>query len=170
MLTVSEVNLTRLEKGEFRLREALKQAEHYDYILVDCPPALNSLTVNALIAADGVIIPIQCEYYALEGLSSLVQTIERIRDTANPNLAIEGVLRTMFDPRNNLARDVSKQLGVFFKKELYRTIIPRNVTLAEAPSHGLSVIHYDKSSRGARAYIELVGEMLKRESKLSAYN
>lgn len=168
LLTVTEVNLTRLGNGEFHLRDALtKVINNYDYILIDCPPALNSLTVNALIAADGVIIPIQCEYYALEGLSSLIQTIERIRQTANPKLRIEGVLRTMFDPRNNLARDVSKQLGVFFKEELYRTIIPRNVTLAEAPSHGLSVIHYDKHSRGARTYIELVGEMLKRENKLS---
>ena len=109
-----------------------------------------------------MIIPIQCEYYALEGLSSLVETIERIRQTANPRLRIEGVLRTMYDPRNNLAQDVSQQLSVFFKDELYQTVIPRNVTLAEAPSHGLSIIQYDKASKGAIAYIELVGEMLNR--------
>ena len=161
-LTVTEVAMTRAEHSSFYLRDALKQTDRYDYVLLDCPPTLNTLTMNALIAAEGVIIPIQCEYYALEGLSSLVETIERIRQTANPRLRIEGVLRTMYDPRNNLARDVSQQLGVFFKKELYQTVIPRNVTLAEAPSHGLSILQYDKASRGAVAYIELVGEILKR--------
>lgn len=163
-LTVTEVNMTRAESSSFYLRDGLKQTGCYDYILLDCPPTLNTLTMNALIAAQGVIIPIQCEYYALEGLSSLVETIERIRQTANPQLRIEGVLRTMYDPRNNLARDVSEQLGRFFKKELYNTVIPRNVTLAEAPSHGLSIIQYDKSSKGAIAYIELVGEILRRQT------
>jgi len=161
-LTVTEVALTRAENSSFYLREALNHDTPYDYILLDCPPTLNALTINALIAAEGVIIPIQCEYYALEGLSSLVETIERIRQTANPRLRIEGVLRTMYDPRNNLAQDVSQQLSVFFKDELYQTVIPRNVTLAEAPSHGLSIIQYDKASKGAIAYIELVGEMLNR--------
>ena len=161
-LTVTEVSMTRAEHSSFYLRDALKQTDRYDYVLLDCPPTLNTLTMNALIAAEGVIIPIQCEYYALEGLSSLVETIERIRQTANPRLRIEGVLRTMYDPRNNLARDVSQQLGVFFKKELYQTVIPRNVTLAEAPSHGLSIIQYDKASKGAVAYVELVGEILNR--------
>ena len=119
--------------------------------------------MNALVAAQGVIIPIQCEYYALEGLAALVETIERISQTVNPRLRIEGVLRTMYDSRNNLARDVSKQLNVFFGKELYHTVIPRNVTLAEAPSHGLSIIQYDKASKGGIAYIELVGEILRRQ-------
>ena len=162
-LTVTEVNMTREENSSFYLRDALKQTDHYDYVLLDCPPTLNTLTMNALVAAQGVIIPIQCEYYALEGLSALVETIERIRQTVNPQLHIEGVLRTMYDPRNNLARDVSKQLSVFFGKELYHTVIPRNVTLAEAPSHGLSIIQYDKASKGAVAYIELVGEILRRQ-------
>ena len=162
-LTVTEVNMTREENSSFHLRDALQQTDHYDYVLLDCPPTLNTLTMNALVAAHSVIIPIQCEYYALEGLSALVETIERIRQTVNPRLRIEGVLRTMYDPRNNLARDVSEQLSVFFGKELYHTVIPRNVTLAEAPSHGLSIIQYDKSSKGAIAYIELVGEMLRRQ-------
>ena len=163
-LTVTEVNMTRAENSSFYLRKALEQTDRYDYILLDCPPTLNTLTMNALVAAHGVIIPIQCEYYALEGLSSLVETVERIRQTANSRLRIEGVLRTMYDPRNNLARDVSEQLGVFFKEELYHTVIPRNVTLAEAPSHGLSIIQYDKASKGSVAYIELVGEMLGRQT------
>ncbi|MXX98493.1 MAG: ParA family protein [Gammaproteobacteria bacterium] len=162
-LTVAEVNMTRAENSSFYLRDALKQTDRYDYILLDCPPTLNTLTMNSLIAAEGVIIPIQCEYYALEGLSSLIETIERIRQTANPRLRVEGVLRTMYDPRNNLARDVSDQLGVYFKEELYKSVIPRNVTLAEAPSHGLSIIQYDKASKGAVAYIELVGEILNRQ-------
>ncbi len=162
-LTVTEVSMTREDNSSFYLRDALKQTDHYDYVLLDCPPTLNTLTMNALVAAQGVIIPIQCEYYALEGLSALVETIERIRQTVNPQLHIEGVLRTMYDPRNNLARDVSKQLSTFFGKELYHTVIPRNVTLAEAPSHGLSIIQYDKASKGAVAYIELVGEILRRQ-------
>ena len=165
-LTTAEVGLLEEKGREFRLRRALEPIqEQYDYILIDSPPSLNMLTVNALVAAHSVIIPTQCEYYALEGLSALLGTIERIRQTANPELRVEGVLRTMFDPRNNLANDVSSQLTSHFGDNLlYRTIIPRNVTLAEAPSHGLPVISYDKGSRGSRAYIALAGEMLRREA------
>ena len=164
-LTAAEVGLLDMRGREFRLRKALEGISgNYDFILIDSPPSLNMLTVNALVAADSVIIPTQCEYYALEGLSALLDTIERIRQTANPSLRVEGVLRTMFDPRNNLANDVSTQLTDHFGDHVYRTVIPRNVTLAEAPSHGLPVIRYDKGSRGSRAYIALAGEMLRREN------
>lgn len=163
-LTSAEVGLLEVRGREFKLRRALEDvASNYDYILIDSPPSLNMLTVNALVAAQSVIIPTQCEYYALEGLSALLGTIERVRQSANPGLQVEGVLRTMFDPRNNLANDVSSQLTSHFGDNVYRTIIPRNVTLAEAPSHGLPVIRYDKGSRGSRAYIALAGEMLRRE-------
>lgn len=164
-LTTAEVGLLEMRGKEFCLRRALEPVqEQYDYILIDSPPSLNMLTVNALVAAQSVIIPTQCEYYALEGLTALLGTIERIRQSANPQLRVEGVLRTMFDPRNNLANDVSSQLTDHFGDHVYRTIIPRNVTLAEAPSHGLPVIKYDKGSRGSRAYIALAGEMLRKES------
>ena len=163
-LTAAEVALMNVEGREYRLREALaKVADDYDYVLIDCPPSLNMLTLNALTAAQGVIIPMQCEYYALEGLSALVDTIEQLRATVNPALEIEGLLRTMFDPRNKLANDVSSQLDVHFGDKVYRTLIPRNIRLAEAPSHGLPVIEYDKSSRGAVAYLALAGEILRRE-------
>ncbi|MEE8321053.1 MAG: ParA family protein, partial [Gammaproteobacteria bacterium] len=135
----------------------------YDFIFIDCPPALNMLTVNALVAANAVIIPMQCEYYALEGLTALLGTIEKIRKYLNPDLKVEGLLRTMYDPRNNLAIQVSAQLLEHFGEKVYRTIIPRNVRLAEAPSYGLPVLKYDKSSRGAMAYLALAGEMLRRE-------
>lgn len=161
MLTVTEVRLLGMEEREFQLRKAIESlATKYAYILIDCPPTLNALTVNALTAATGVIIPIQCEYYALEGLSSLLQTIQRIRETVNPELKIAGVLRTMFDPRNNLSHDVSEQLHEHFGKKLYQTIIPRNVSLAEAPSHGVAAVQYDKRARGAQAYLMLAGEIL----------
>lgn len=170
-LTSAEIGLLRVEQREYRLREALQAIKHqFDFIFIDSPPSLNMLTVNGLVAADSVIIPTQCEYYALEGLSALLATIERIRQTANPNLQIEGVLRTMFDPRNNLANDVSSQLTAHFGDSVYRTIIPRNVTLAEAPSHGLPVINYDKNSRGARAYLALAGEMLRRSEAASTHS
>jgi chromosome partitioning protein len=168
-LTAAEVGLLELRGREFKLARALESiTKNYDYIFIDSPPSLNMLTVNALVAAQSVIIPTQCEYYALEGLTALLGTIERIRQTANPKLKVEGVLRTMFDPRNNLANDVSTQLTTHFGDDVYRTIIPRNVTLAEAPSHGLPVIRYDKGSRGSRAYLALAGEMLRREEALAA--
>ncbi len=163
-LTVAEVKLLEINGREFKLRKALQEiSANYDYIFIDSPPSLNMLTVNGLVAASSVIIPTQCEYYALEGLSALTQTIERIRMTANPELTIDGLLRTMFDPRNNLANDVSAQLTTHFGDAVYRTIIPRNVTLAEAPSHGLPVLLYDKRSRGALAYLALAGEILRRD-------
>lgn len=167
-LTVAEVQLLEVKGREFKLRKALQEViNNYDYIFIDCPPSLNMLTVNGLVAANSVIIPTQCEYYALEGLSALTQTIDRIRMSANPELKIEGLLRTMYDPRNNLANDVSAQLTSHFGESVYRTIIPRNVTLAEAPSHGLPVLLYDKRSRGARAYLALAGEMLRRDEGLA---
>jgi chromosome partitioning protein len=163
-LTEAEVALMQAERREFRLRDALAPVtDEFDYILIDCPPALNMLTVNALTAAHGVLIPMQCEYYALEGLSALTGTIDSIRRSVNPGLQIEGVLRTMYDPRNNLSTDVSAQLEQHFGERLYRTIIPRNVRLAEAPSYGLPVLLYDKPSRGALAYLALAGEILRRE-------
>lgn len=164
-LTVAEVVLMQQEQREFRLREAIRPLrEDYDFIFIDCPPSLNMLTVNALVAADGVLIPMQCEYFALEGLSALVNTIEEIASTANPGLQIMGLVRTMFDPRSNLSRDVSDQLQSHFKDKVYNTSIPRNVRLAEAPSHGLPVLDYDKNSRGALAYLALAAEVLRKDS------
>lgn len=161
-LTAAEVALMEMPEREHQLRKALTAVQDdYDYILIDCPPSLNMLTLNALVAANSVMIPMQCEYFALEGLSSLMETVESIKASVNPNLEIEGLLRTMYDPRNNLANDVSGQLLLHFPKKVYRTIIPRNVRLAEAPSHGLPVINYDKSSRGALAYLALAGEILR---------
>ncbi len=165
-LTAAEVELINIDGRERCLATALRPVqEQFDYILIDCPPTLNMLTVNALVAAEGVIIPMQCEYYALEGLTALVETIEQVRLTANPRLAIEGLLRTMFDPRNNLSNEVSAQLISHFGDKVYRTVIPRNVRLAEAPSHGLPAIQYDRASRGALAYLALAGEILRRETK-----
>jgi chromosome partitioning protein len=162
-LAGAEIELVELEHREMRLRSALGKLENdYDYILIDCPPALNLLTVNALCAAQAVLIPMQCEYYALEGLSDLVQTIKKIRTHLNPALQIEGLLRTMYDPRNTLSQQVSSQLQQHFGDKVYRTVIPRNVRLAEAPSHGLPALGLDKSSKGAQAYLALAGEMLNR--------
>lgn len=163
-LTAAEVELLKVTEHEQRLRQALDKAQHaFDYVLIDCPPSLNMLTVNALVAANSVMIPMQCEYYALEGLSALLSTIESIRRSLNPHLKIEGLLRTMFDPRNNLSSEVTAQLVKHFGDKMYRTVIPRNVRLAEAPSHGLPILYYDKGSRGAQAYLALAGEMLRRE-------
>ncbi len=163
-LTAAEVGLMQAERRERRLAEALVSCrDDYDCILIDCPPSLNMLTLNALVAADGVLIPVQCEYYALEGLSALLETIADIRRTVNPRLTIEGVLRTMFDPRSRLTREVSEQLQTHFGERLLETCIPRNVRLAEAPSHGLPVVHYDKASRGAQAYLALAAELTERQ-------
>jgi chromosome partitioning protein len=164
-LTAAEVRLLTLPIGrEVKLRQALQpKREAFDVILIDCPPALNMLTVNALVAADSVLIPMQCEYYSLEGLSALLTTVEQIREAANPQLSIEGVLRTMFDPRNNLANEVSAQLVTHFGDKLFRTIIPRNIRLAEAPSFGKPALFHDRESRGALAYLALAGEMIRRE-------
>ncbi|HEC29340.1 MAG TPA: ParA family protein [Gammaproteobacteria bacterium] len=165
-LTAAEVGLMKIEGREQKLRQALiTVSAQYDYILIDCPPSLNMLTINALVAAQGVMIPMQCEYYALEGLSALIGTIKQVRNSVNSELEIEGLLRTMFDPRNNLANQVSSQLIMHFGEKVYRTMIPRNVRLAEAPSHGLPILHYDKSSRGARSYLALAGEILRREEQ-----
>ncbi|SKA93128.1 chromosome partitioning protein [Thiothrix eikelboomii] len=162
-LTVAEVELMRQDRREYRLREVLEPLrEQFEFIFIDCPPSLNMLTVNALVAADSVLIPMQCEYFALEGLSALVNTIDEIQNSANTELTIMGLVRTMFDPRSNLARDVSDQLQSHFKDKVYNTSIPRNVRLAEAPSHGLPVLEYDKNSRGALAYLALAAEMLRR--------
>lgn len=168
-LTAAEVQLLKFNDKETRLRQILQWVDpSYDYILIDCPPSLNMLTVNALTAAEGVIIPLQCEYYALEGLSSLVDTITQVNQHINPYLKIEGILRTMYDPRNSLTNDVSEQLSHHFGERLYRTVIPRNVRLAEAPSHGLPALDYDRQSRGALAYLAMAGEMMRREEQVSA--
>jgi chromosome partitioning protein len=164
-LTAAEVELLRLDGREFVLRNALRDiAGDYGYVLIDCPPAINMLTVNALTAADQVLIPMQCEYYALEGLSALLETIEQIRDSVNPDLEIHGILRTMFDPRNNLANEVSSQLLQHFGERVFQTVIPRNVRLAEAPSFGRPALYHDKYSRGALAYLALAGEINRREA------
>jgi chromosome partitioning protein len=163
-LTAAEVSLLEMKMKESRLRNALAPIrENYDYILIDCPPALSMLTVNALVAADGVIIPMQCEYFALEGLSDLINSIQRIAQMLNPSLKIEGLLRTMYDPRISLTNDVSAQLKEHFPDTLYQTVIPRNVRLAEAPSYGMPALVYDKSSRGAIAYLALAGELVRRQ-------
>jgi chromosome partitioning protein len=142
------------------MRDRIAEARNgYDFVVIDCPPALNILTLNALIAADAVLIPMQCEYYALEGLTALLDTVDGVRARGNPGLAIEGLLRTMYDPRNSLTRDVSRQLIQYFGDKVFRTVIPRNVRLAEAPSHGLPAILYDRYSRGAVAYMALAGEI-----------
>lgn len=165
-LTGAEVALMEELAREVRLKQALETVkDDYDFVFIDCPPSLNMLTVNALVAAHSVIIPMQCEYYALEGLTALLGTIEKIRKYLNPDLKVEGLLRTMYDPRNNLASEVSAQLLDHFGDKVYRTVIPRNVRLAEAPSHGLPIIAYDRASRGALAYLALAGEMLNRQGK-----
>ena len=163
-LTAAEVELVGAADKERRLADALAAVrDEYDYILLDCPPSLNLLTLNALVAADGVLISMQCEYYALEGLSALLNTIEQVAETVNPGLHVEGLLRTLYDPRNSLTQDVSRQLQEHFGERLYRTVIPRNVRLAEAPSYGLPALQYDQSSRGAQAYLALAGEIIRRQ-------
>lgn len=165
-LTAAEVELLSEIGREYRLKKALVGIRtDYDYILIDCPPSLNMLTLNALVAADGVLIPMQCEYYALEGLAALMNTVDQIRDSVNPDLEIEGLLRTMYDPRNSLTLDVSRQISEYFGEKVYRSVIPRNVRLAEAPSYGLPALKYDKASRGAIAYLALAGEIIRRSEE-----
>lgn len=167
-LTAAEVELLAIENREQRLRAALAGVlGRYDYVLVDCPPSLNMLTINALVAADGVIIAMQCEYFALEGLAALVRTIEGVAETANSKLGIDGILRTMYDPRNSLTTDVSAQLRAHFGDKVYRTVVPRNIRLAEAPSHGVPAMYYDKNSRGSKAYMALAGEIIRRAEQHS---
>ena len=168
-LTAAEVRLLQEIGREMRLRKALEPVRGlYDYVLIDCPPTINMLTLNALTAADGVLIPIQCEFYALEGLSALLETVKQVRNTVNPELNIEGLLRTMYDPRNRLATDVSAELEKLFRDKVYKTLIPRNVRLAEAPSFGLPALLHDRSSRGAQAYMELAAEVLADETAAGA--
>jgi chromosome partitioning protein len=164
-LTAAEVRLIQEIGREMRLRQMLEPVRRlFDYVLIDCPPTINMLTVNALTAADGVMIPIQCEYYALEGLSALLETVKQIRNTVNSDLRIEGLLRTMYDSRNKLSEEVSTQLTMHFKDKVYSTVIPRNIRLAEAPSFGVPVLHHDRTSRGAQTYMALAREVISRES------
>lgn len=170
-LTTAEVRLINEFGRETRLRTALEPiAADYDFVFINCPPSINMLTVNALTAATGVLIPMQCEYYALEGLTALLDSISQIRKAVNPTLGLEGLLRTMFDPRNNLANEVSSQLIMHFGDKVYRTVIPRNVRLAEAPSFGVPVMLHDKYSRGALAYLALAGEIIRREEAAASEN
>ncbi len=164
-LTVAEISLmARIHRETFLLKAIAPLQSQYDYILIDCPPTLNTLTLNALVAADAALIPMQCEYYALEGLAALLSTIEQIQASVNPRLQIAGLLRTMYNPRSRLCSDVSKQLLAHFGSKVYRTIIPRNVRLAEAPSHGLSALYYDKCSPGASAYMVLAQEIMEKQA------
>ena len=168
-LTAAEVELLEVDNRERRLRAALIEVSgDYDYMLIDCPPSLNMLTLNGLVAADGVIIAMQCEYFALEGLTALISTIQHIADSVNRELEIEGILRTMYDPRNSLTNEISSQLHEHFGDKVYRTVVPRNIKLAEAPSYGLPAMYYDRYSRGAKAYMALAGEIIRREEKLAA--
>ncbi len=166
-LTAAEVQLLNIAEKQYRLRNALKKVIGlYDYVLVDCPPSLNMLTLNALATSHGVIIPMQCEYYSLEGISALIKTIDHIRQQLNAGLVIEGIVRTMYDPRSSLTQEVSDQLKSFFGDKLYQTCIPRNVRLAEAPSFGQPALVYDRQSKGAIAYLALAGEFIRRSERL----
>ncbi|WP_100753464.1 MULTISPECIES: ParA family protein [Vibrio] len=163
-VTAAEIKLMEVFAREVRLKHALAAVrDNYDFIFIDCPPSLNLLTINAMAAADSVLVPMQCEYFALEGLTALMDTISKLAAVVNENLKIEGLLRTMYDPRNRLSNEVSDQLKKHFGNKVYRTVIPRNVRLAEAPSHGKPAMYYDKYSAGAKAYLALAGEMLRRE-------
>jgi chromosome partitioning protein len=165
-LAGAEIELVDLPRREFRLADALADGatQGYDYVLIDCPPALGFLTLNALVAADAVLVPLQCEFFALEGLTHLMRTVERVRDRFNPKLHIEGVVLTMYDARNNLSQLVASDVRGFFGQKVYETMIPRNVRVSEAPSHGKPVLLYDVRSSGSQAYIKLAGEVLKQES------
>lgn len=162
-LTAAEIQLMDMPQREMRLKQALAPIrDQYDVVIIDCPPSLSLLTLNALAAADGIIVPMQCEYFALEGLSSLINTINALKQKLNPALEIDGIIRTMYDVRNNLGNAVSNELTQHFGDLVYRTMVPRNIRLAEAPSHGMSILRYDKSSRGAMAYMGLAGEIIRR--------
>lgn len=168
-MTAAEVGLRQQQNGELALKTALSEMKRpFDYVVIDCPPALSMLTVNALSACDGVLIPMQCEYYALEGLTALLDTVEKVRTVINPGLQVEGLLRTMYDSRNRLSDEVSDQLIAHFQDKVYKTIIPRNVRLAEAPSHGLPVMRYDAACTGALAYQALAVEVQKRAARQAA--
>ncbi len=171
-LTAAEVELLSTQKGrESRLSEMVRQYKgQYEYIIIDCPPSLNMLTLNALVAADTLLVPMQCEYYALEGLSALMDTLSNIQERINPNLKLEGLLRTMYDGRSRLTREVSEELVRHFGDKVFRTFIPRNIRLAEAPSHGMPIIHYDKSSKGALAYLALASEIVRKDEKESNFS
>lgn len=169
-LSGAEIEMVPMQHREFRLREALVRhvaASPYDYILLDCPPSLGLLTVNALVASDGVLVPLQCEFYALEGLSQLIRTVERVRKNLNPDLEMQGVVLTMFDRRNNLSEQVAADVRDHFGDVVYGTVIPRNVRISEAPSYGKPVIVYDTQCKGSRAYLNLAREVLKREKSLA---
>jgi len=162
-LIAAEVALLKDSNSKTKLKDLIdQQRDNYDYIIIDCPPSLNMLTINAFTASDGIVIPMQCEYYALEGLSSLIETITKIQATSNPRLEICGIIRTMYDTRNNLSNEVSVQLSQHFAHKVFKTIIPRNVKLAEAPSFGVSAINYARSSKGAIAYVALASEIIRR--------
>jgi chromosome partitioning protein len=165
----AELELVELERREYRLREAFESLPpDYDYVLIDCPPALGLLTLNAMVAADAVVVPLQCEFLALEGLSQLTRTIERVRRALNPKLELQGIVLTMYDTRNNLSALVAEDVRSYFGDKVYRTMIPRNVRVSEAPSHGKPVLLYDMRCPGSQAYIHLAGEMLRREEQGSA--
>ena len=168
-LVAAEVDLLKGESKESQLKDAISEIhENYEFILIDCPPSLNMLTINALVAATGVVIPMQCEYYALEGLTALMETISAIKLELNPSLKIEGILRTMYDPRSKLTSEVNGQLFNYFGDAVYRTVVPRNIRLAEAPSYGQPAIKYDRQSRGAIAYLALAGALLRRQDESMA--
>ena len=165
-LSGAEIELVTAHNREYRLKDALRRPMPYDYVILDCPPSLNLLTLNALVAVDSLIVPLQCEFYALEGLSHLTKTVERVRKQFNPKLDIQGVVLTMYDQRNNLTAMVERDVRTYFGEKVYKTVIPRNVRLSEAPSFGLPAIVYDMKCAGAQAYIHLASEMIKRERKI----
>ncbi len=167
-LSGAEIEMIDLSEREYRLRKALKNLDDYDYVMIDCPPALGLLTLNALVAAEAVMVPLQCEFFALEGISHLVRTIERVRKTLNPKLDIQGIILTMFDKRNKLSDMVAEDVRGHFGDKVYKTVIPRNVKVSEAPSHGKPVIVYDLKCAGSEAYLHLAGEVLRRERDLAA--
>ncbi len=168
-LSGAEIELVTQERREYCLREALRDGTRdYDYVLIDCPPALGLLTINALVAAQAVLVPLQCEFFALEGISQLVKTIERVKRAFNPGLDIQGIVLTMHDRRNNLSHMVADDVRDFFGDKVYKTVIPRNVRVTEAPSHGLPVIIFDLNCAGSQAYLSLAGEVINRERRISA--